>query len=72
MTTYKGIRGQTIRTIAGDASPLITGDIWYSSVTKKIRGAKIAGGAWSSGGNLTTGRFGGGQAGTQTASILIA
>jgi len=56
MTTYKGIRGQTIRTIAGDASPLIAGDIWYSSTTRKIRGAKsgLGTGSWSSGGNTTS------------------
>ena len=51
MTTYKGIRGLTIRTIDGDASPLITGDIWFNSSSKKIKGAKIAAGAWASGGN---------------------
>ena len=72
MTTYKGIRGQTIRTIAGDASPLVTGDIWYNSTARKIRGAKIAAGSWSTGGNLNSGRFAAGQAGTQTACLLIA
>ena len=57
MTTYKGIRGLTIRTVEGDASPLIQGDIWYNSVTKKIRGAKIPAGAWSSGTDLNTARM---------------
>ena len=69
MTTYKGIRGQTIRTIAGDASPLIVGDIWYSSTTKKIRGVKLAAAAFASGGNMNTGRDLMGCAGTQTATI---
>ena len=52
MTTYKGIKGLSIREIAGDPDPLADGDIWYSSVTAKIRGAKTAAGAWASGGNL--------------------
>jgi len=72
MTTYKGIRGQTIRTIAGDPSTLITGDIWYDSVAKKIQGAKIAAGAWATGGNLSTGRSYGAAAGGHTTALLIA
>ena len=56
MTTYKGIRGLTIRTIAGDPDPLLAGDIWYDSVAKKVQGAKKPAGAWASGGNLNTAR----------------
>ena len=44
MAEYKAIRGHTIRTVAGDASPLVIGDIWYSSTTRKIRGVKLAAG----------------------------
>ena len=71
MTTYKGIRGQTIRTIAGDASPLIAGDIWYSSTAKKIRGAKIAAGAWATSNNINTARQRLKSVGTQTASMVV-
>ena len=72
MTTYKGIRGQTIRTIAGDASPLIVGDIWFNSASKKIKGAKLAAGAWASGGNLNTAREYAAGAGPMTAALCIA
>ena len=74
MTTYKGIRGQTIRTIAGDASPLITGDIWYSSTTRKIRGAKAAAGSWSTAPALNQIRKYGGASntGTVTAGLVFA
>ena len=73
MTTYKGIRGQTIRTIAGDASPLITGDIWYSSTTRKIRGAKAAAGSWATAPALNTTRKAGGASntGTVTAGLVF-
>jgi hypothetical protein len=54
MTTYKGLRGLTIQTVAGDPSVLAAGDIWYDSVAKKIQGAKLAAGAWASGGTLNT------------------
>ena len=70
MAEYKAIRGHTIRTVAGDPDPLLAGDIWYSSSTKKIRGAKLPAGAWSSGGNLNTGRAGGVGFGIQTAAIF--
>ena len=71
MTTYKGIRGLTIQTVAGDPDPLTVGDIWYSSTAKKIRGAKLGAGSWASGGNMNVKRQGGhaGQQGTQTAGI---
>ena len=40
MTTYKGIRGLTIRTVAGDISPVALGDIWYDSSAKAIKVGK--------------------------------
>ena len=72
MTTYKGIRGLTIRTVAGDPSPLAIGDIWYSSTTKKVRGAKNVG-AWASGGNMNSNKEAGASSknGTQTAYLAI-
>ena len=39
MADYKAIKGHTIETVAGDPSVLQTGDIWYSSTSRKIRGA---------------------------------
>ena len=70
MTTYKGIKGISLQTVAGDPSNLAAGDIWYDSVAKKVQGAKIAGGTWASGGNVNTARYLVGSAGTQTAGIL--
>jgi hypothetical protein len=69
MTTYKGIRGLTIQTVAGDPSPLQTGDIWYSNTTRKIRGAATVG-AWASGGNLGTARYYVEGCGIQTATSV--
>jgi len=72
MATYKGIRGLTIRTIDGDASPVIAGDIWYNSSSKKIRGAKKPAGSWASSPAVNTGRHGSGTAGQTTEACLIA
>ena len=71
MTTYKGIRGLTIRTIDGDASPLIAGDIWYNSSSKKIKGAKKPAGAWASSPAVNTGRHGVATCGQTTEACLI-
>ena len=71
MTTYKAIRGLTIQTVAGDPSPLTTGDIWYSSATRKIRGAALGAGTWATGGNLNTARISAGASGTLPAGLII-
>ncbi len=69
MTTYKGIKGLSIQTVAGDPSPLATGDIWYSSTTRKVRGAKLAAGAWASGTNIPTATSGGISFGNNEACV---
>ena len=75
MAEYKAIRGHTIRTIAGDASPLVAGDIWYNSSSKTIRGAKLPAGTWASGGDLNRTRNQGRQimkgAGPSSAAIAV-
>ena len=69
MADYKALRGLTIRTIAGDPDPLLDGDIWYNSSSKKIKGVKLADAAFASSNNMNTGRDFMGCAGTQTATI---
>jgi len=73
MADYKAIRGLTIRTIAGDASPIVIGDIWYNSSSRKIKGAKIVAGSWATGGNMNTARvtLAGAGKGTQTAGLVF-
>ena len=55
MTTYKGIRGFTIQSLASDPSNLTTGQIWYNTTSTVIKGYASIGAAWSSGGDLNTG-----------------
>ena len=71
MSTYKGIRGVTIRTVDGDLSPVALGDIWYDSSATKIKVGQTAAAAWASGGNLNTAGEGHAGAGTQTAGLCI-
>ena len=70
MAEYKAIRGHTIRTIDGDASPLVAGDIWYNSSSKKIRGAKLVA-AWATGPAMNFARTQSQAIGTQTAAIAF-
>ena len=71
MAEYKAIRGLTIRTIDGDASPLIAGDIWYNSSSKKIRGAKLVG-AWAAGATSPATKQGGTGFGASASSAIMA
>ena len=71
MTTYKGIKGLSLQTVAGDPSNLAVGDIWYDSVARKIQGAGLSTAAWASGGNLNTGRHASSGFGTLTAGGAV-
>ena len=71
MTTYKGIKGLTIRTVAGDTDPVALGDIWYNNVAKKIRIGKTTAASWSTGGNLNHARVALGAFGSQPANAVF-
>ena len=68
MATYKELHGVNIQYRDSDATA-IEGDVWYNSTFGKLK-MYAALGAWSSGGNLTTGRKSHGSAGTQTANLV--
>ena len=68
MTTFKGIRGTTIRSASTDPTNPETGQIWYNSTTAQLKGYQT-GGTWASGGNLGTARRLLAGAGTQTVGL---
>jgi len=72
MATYKALKGLSIRTIDGDASPTITGDIWYNSSAKKLKGAKIVAGTWAAGADVNNQRAGKMSGGHTVATAIIA
>jgi len=70
MTTYKGINGFAVQSVATDPSPLDEGQVWYNNATYAFKLASVTtAGTWATGGNLNTGRLGAGGAGTQTAAL---
>ena len=70
MTTYKSIVGQKIQKVSSDPPAAAGGQIWYNTTKGTLRGVPILE-AFSSGGNLITGRQGVGGAGTQDAGLAI-
>ena len=70
MTTFKEIRGTLIKSLSSDPSPVANGEMWYNSTSQTLKGQLLVG-AWSSGGNLSTGRYAIGSAGTFTAGLAI-
>ena len=70
MTTYKGINGFAVQSVASDPSPLDEGQVWYNNATYAFKLAAVTtAGTWASGGNLATARHSPGGAGTQTAGL---
>ena len=70
MTTYKGINGFAVQSVASDPSPLDEGQVWYNNATYAFKLAGLSTvGTWASGANLNTGRLGAGGSGTQTAAL---
>jgi hypothetical protein len=74
MTTYKGINGFAVQSVATDPSPLDEGQVWYNNATYAFKVAALGtiAGAWASGGNMNTERSLLGSAGTQTAALAFA
>jgi hypothetical protein len=63
MAAYKTLKGQSIRQVAQDPSNPLLGEIWYNTTTGVLKGFQTTAAAFSSGGNLNTGR---GYAGAAT------
>ena len=74
MTTYKGINGFAVQSVASDPSPLDEGQVWYNNATYAFKlAAATTVGTWASGGNLNTARnnVASANSGTQTAALAF-
>jgi len=71
MTTYKGINGFAVQSVAADPSPLDEGQVWYNNATYAFKLATLQAAAWASGGNLNTARYILSAAGTQTDALAF-
>ena len=73
MTTYKGIKGFTIQTIAGDPPAPILGQVWYNTTSNVLKGYVSAAAGWASAPSLNQGREEPGSArnATQSAAMIF-
>lgn len=72
MTTYKGINGFAVQSVATDPSPSNEGQVWYNNASYAFKLATLTtSGTWASGGNVNNARYGAAQAGTATAAIIF-
>ena len=69
MTTYRQVKGYSIKSVSTDPSNTKEGQIWYNNTLKQIKVSPLLG-AWSSGGALGTKHNGAMEAGTQTAALV--
>ena len=70
MADYKEIVGTRVKAVSANPSNPTDGEVWYNSTDAALnyKKANVAG-AWSSGGNLNTGRYDGECIGIQTAAL---
>jgi hypothetical protein len=73
MAEYINIRGQNIEVVASDPANPTLGQIWYNSTSNTLKGGGVTtAGAWATGNNMNTARYGSlGGAGTQTAALAF-
>ena len=74
MTTYKGLNGFAVQSVATDPSPSDEGQVWYNNATYAFKlAAATTVGTWASGGNLNTARnnVASANSGTQTAALAF-
>ena len=70
MSTYRQVKGYSIKKVESDPSNTKEGQIWYNDITKQLKVTPLVQ-SWSSGGNLNTGRTGLAGAGSQTAALAF-
>ena len=70
MSTYRALKGYSIKKVTSDPDNAKEGQVWYNDTTQKIKGVLTIAATWASGGNMNTGRSEGMTAGTQTAGLM--
>jgi hypothetical protein len=69
MTTYKGINGFAVQSVATDPSPLNEGQVWYNNATYAFKLAGFNTAAWATIPSMNTSRRGPAGSGTTSAAL---
>jgi hypothetical protein len=70
MSTYREVKGYSIKKVDTDPDNAKVGQVWYNSIELKLKGVVTIAATWASGGAMNTGRSEGQTAGTQTAGLM--
>ena len=71
MTKYKEINGSNIEVLSSDPANPLTGQIWYNSTSNTLKGLGFnESSAWSTGGNMNSGRYYNAGAGASSSAAL--
>lgn len=71
MTTYRQVKGYSVKSVTSDPSNIKEGQLWYNSTELKIKGFLNIGGAWASGNNSNTQSEGPASFGDKTALVAV-
>jgi hypothetical protein len=73
MSTYKGIKGFSVKYLSADPPVTNEGQVWYNSTDGKLKVfGQVAGGtAWATGDNLSVGQSAARAAGTVTSAVIF-
>ena len=73
MSEYKSIHGAKVQTYSTDPDNPIVGQVWFNATSGTLKFQFQGAGAWSSGGNLNTGRYrlSGASLASQTAALVF-
>ena len=69
MTTYRQVKGYSIKSVASDPDNAKVGQVWYNSTELKLKNKLTIAAAWASGGNYPDTTHGLQGDGTQTAAF---
>ena len=71
MATYQNIKGLRVKYLSADPSTATDGEVWYNSTSGTLKARVLGTAAWSSGGNVVSGRINPACLGIQTASMMM-
>ena len=70
MSTYRTLKGYSIKKVTSDPDNPKEGQVWYNSTEEKIKGRITFASAWASSGNIGTARSQVVGTGTETAGLI--
>ena len=71
MSTYRALKGYSVKSVSSDPTNPKIGQVWYNNFTKQIKVRTEVVASWASGGSMNTAREAHGGAGEQTSGLVF-